>query len=85
METAPRLYSRVRPQADYRQSLEVLAFARAHAALAQNQVLTKSGFMVGLGEPTPDEVRTLLRDLRAAGTDVATIGQFCNPRGEICR
>ena len=41
-------------------------------------VLTKSGFMVGLGE-TPDEVRTLLRDLRAAGTDVATIGQYLQP------
>jgi lipoic acid synthetase len=74
METAPRLYSRVRPQADYQQSLEVLAFARGHAA----QVLTKSGFMVGLGE-TPDEVRTLLRDLHAAGTDVATIGQYLQP------
>jgi lipoic acid synthetase len=74
METAPRLYSRVRPQADYRQSLDVLAFARAHAA----GVLTKSGFMLGLGE-TPDEVRTLLGDLRAAGTDVATIGQYLQP------
>jgi len=74
METAPRLYSRVRPQANYRQSLEVLAFARAYAA----DVLTKSGFMVGLGE-TPDEVRTLLRDLRAAGTGVATIGQYLQP------
>jgi len=74
METAPRLYSRVRPQADYRQSLDVLAFARRHAA----RVLTKSGFMVGLGE-TPEEVRTLLRDLRAAGADVATIGQYLQP------
>jgi lipoic acid synthetase len=74
METAPRLYPRVRPQADYRQSLDVLAFARRHAP----GVLTKSGFMVGLGE-TPDEVRTLLRDLRAAGTDVATIGQYLQP------
>ena len=55
METAPRLYPRVRPQADYRQSLDVLAFARSHAP----GVLTKSGFMVGLGE-TPDEVRTAL-------------------------
>jgi lipoic acid synthetase len=78
METAPRLYSRVRPQADYRQSLEVLAFARRHAAHAQTPVLTKSGFMVGLGE-TPDEVRTLLRDLREVGTDVATIGQYLQP------
>jgi lipoic acid synthetase len=74
METAPRLYARVRPQADYRQSLDVLAFARAHAP----QVLTKSGFMVGLGE-TADEVHTLLRDLRASGTDVATIGQYLQP------
>ena len=52
METVPRLYRRVRPQADYRQSLDVLAFARRYRA----DVLTKSGFMVGLGE-TPDEVR----------------------------
>jgi len=78
LETAPRLYSRVRPQADYRQSLDVLAFARRHAAHSPTQVLTKSGFMVGLGE-TPDEVRTLLRDLRAVGTDVATIGQYLQP------
>src|SRR2546429_692468 len=41
METVPRLYTRVRPQADYRQSLDVLAFARRHAP----DVLTKSGFM----------------------------------------
>ena len=74
METAPRLYARVRPQADYRQSLDVLSFARSYAPGA----LTKSGFMVGLGE-TPDEVRTLLRDLRAAGTDIATIGQYLQP------
>jgi lipoic acid synthetase len=74
METAPRLYSRVRPQADYQQSLNVLAFAREYAPA----VLTKSGFMVGLGE-TPDEVRKLLRDLRAVATDVATIGQYLQP------
>jgi lipoic acid synthetase len=74
METAPRLYARVRPQANYRQSLDVLSFARSYAPGA----LTKSGFMVGLGE-TPDEVRTLLRDLRAAGTDIATIGQYLQP------
>ncbi|HYW47643.1 MAG TPA: lipoyl synthase, partial [Bryobacteraceae bacterium] len=74
METVARLYRRVRPQADYRQSLEVLAFARAYAP----DVLTKSGFMAGLGE-TEDEVHALLRDLRAAGTDVATIGQYLQP------
>ena len=74
METVPRLYKRVRPQAEYRQSLDVLAFARRHAG----RVLTKSGFMVGLGE-TPDEVEALLRDLLAAGTQVATIGQYLQP------
>jgi lipoic acid synthetase len=74
METVPRLYRRVRPQADYRQSLDVLAFARRYRA----DVLTKSGFMVGLGE-TPAEVEQLLRDLRSAEADVATIGQYLQP------
>ena len=74
METAPRLYPRVRPQADYLQSLRVLAFARKHRA----GVLTKSGFMVGLGE-SAQEVQALLRDLRAAHVDVATIGQYLQP------
>jgi lipoic acid synthetase len=74
VETVPRLYRRVRPQADYRQSLEVLAFARRHA----ESTLAKSGFMVGLGE-TEEEVRALLRDLRATGVDVATIGQYLQP------
>jgi len=72
METVPRLYARVRPQADYRQSLDVLAFARRYP------VLTKSGFMVGLGE-TEAEVHALLADLRTVGTNVATIGQYLQP------
>ena len=74
METVPRLYRRVRPQANYQQSLDVLALARRHAP----DVLTKSGFMVGLGE-TADEVHALLRDLHASGTEVATIGQYLQP------
>lgn len=74
METVPRLYRRVRPQADYRQSLEVLRFARKH----RPEVMTKSGFMAGLGE-TPDEVRQLLHDLREQDVDVATIGQYLQP------
>jgi lipoic acid synthetase len=74
METVARLYRRVRPQANYEQSLEVLAFARKYAA----DVLTKSGLMVGLGE-TRDEVKDLLRDLRQAQTDIATIGQYLQP------
>jgi lipoic acid synthetase len=74
METVGRLYARVRPQADYRQSLAVLAYARRH----RPDALTKSGFMVGLGE-TDAEVRTLMADLRQSGTDVATIGQYLQP------
>jgi lipoic acid synthetase len=74
METVPRLYRRVRPQADYRQSLEVLRFAREY----RPEVMTKSGFMVGLGESV-DEVEALLRDLREADVDVATIGQYLQP------
>ncbi len=74
METVPRLYRKVRPQADYRQSLDVLAFASQHSPA----VLTKSGFMVGLGE-TEAEVHQLLRDLKAHDVDVATIGQYLQP------
>lgn len=74
METVQRLYSRVRPQADYRQSLRVLEFARRYRPAA----LTKSGLMVGLGEQ-PAEVERLLADVREAGTGVATIGQYLRP------
>lgn len=74
METVARLYSRVRPQADYHQSLGVLKFAARY----RPDVLTKSGFMVGLGE-SDEEIRNLLRDLRDAGTKVATIGQYLQP------
>jgi lipoic acid synthetase len=74
METVPRLYSRVRPQANYRQSLEVLAFAKRY----RPDVLTKSGVMVGLGEK-PAEVQELLEDLVANDVDVATLGQYLQP------
>jgi lipoyl synthase len=74
IETVPRLYPRVRPQADYQQSLDVLDFARRY----RPDILTKSGLMVGLGE-TGLEVHELLRDLREAGTAVATIGQYLQP------
>ncbi len=74
METIARLYRRVRPQANYAQSLEVLRFAKTYAP----KLLTKSGFMVGLGEE-PAEAEQLLRDLRAVNVDVATIGQYLQP------
>jgi lipoic acid synthetase len=74
METVQRLYARVRPQARYQQSLDVLAFARRY----QPATLTKSGLMVGLGERV-EEVEELLRDLRAADVHIATIGQYLQP------
>jgi lipoic acid synthetase len=74
METVARLYRRVRPQANYRQSLDVLRFAKTY----RPEALTKSGLMVGLGEEPP-EVEQLLRDLVDANADVATIGQYLQP------
>jgi lipoic acid synthetase len=74
METVPRLYRKVRPQANYRQSLEVLRFAKRYRPTS----ITKSGAMVGLGE-TPREVEELLCDLRDAEVDVATLGQYLQP------
>jgi lipoic acid synthetase len=74
VETVPRLYLRVRPQADYQQSLDVLREARRYSP----ETLTKSGLMVGLGE-SRDEVKTLLEDLRAHDVDVVTIGQYLQP------
>ena len=74
METIERLYRRVRPQADYRQSLAVLGFAKSY----RPSTLTKSGLMAGLGEGQK-EVEQLLRDLRAVDVDVATIGQYLQP------
>jgi len=77
VETVPRLYRTVRPQADYQQSLDVLREARRYS----NSVLTKSGFMVGLGERQA-EVERLLEDLRAHAIDVVTIGQYLQPTRE---
>lgn len=74
METVRRLYRPVRPQAHYLQSLRVLRFAKIY----RPEALTKSGLMVGLGE-SPAEVEELFRDLLAASTDVATIGQYLQP------
>ena len=71
LETVARLYCRVRPQANYTRSLEVLRWAHRRCR-------TKSGFMVGLGEE-PREVEDLLADLRTAGVEILTIGQYLQP------
>jgi lipoic acid synthetase len=80
VETVPRLYPTVRPEADYRRSLAVLAHAKSRAGGAgmPPTLFTKSGLMLGLGE-TADEVRSCLADLRRAGCDIVTIGQYLSP------
>jgi lipoic acid synthetase len=74
LETVPRLYRQARPGADYAHSL---AFMQAFKA-RYPQVPTKSGLMVGLGE-TDDEILEVLRDLRANGVEMLTIGQYLAP------
>lgn len=74
VETVPRLYSQVRPQADYRRSLGLLSRAKA----LRPETVTKSGLMLGLGE-TGAEVAEVMRDLRDAGCDLLTIGQYLPP------
>ena len=72
VETPPAHYRRIRPQADYAQSLELLRRVRRAGGVP------KSGFMVGLGE-TDEEVRGVLRDLADAGCRIATVGQYMRP------
>ena len=74
LETVPRLYRQARPGADYAHSLRLLAeFTARHP-----EVATKSGLMVGLGE-TDEEIVQVMRDLRAHGCDMLTIGQYLQP------
>lgn len=73
VETVPRLYPRVRPQARYERSLAVLEFAARNAG-----TLVKSGLMVGLGERC-EEVEEVLRDLCRCGVSIVTIGQYLQP------
>jgi lipoic acid synthetase len=74
VETVERLYSRVRPQARYARSLEVLRRTKERGP----GLVCKSGIMVGLGEAR-DEVLATMRDIAAQGTDVLTVGQYLRP------
>ena len=74
IETVPRLYPAVRPQAKYGRSLEVLR----HVKEINPDGLTKSGFMVGLGE-AEEELHETMRDLREHEVDILTIGQYLRP------
>lgn len=74
LETVPRLYPRVRPQAVYERSLEVLRHTKERAP----DLVCKSGIMLGLGE-SPEEVLGTMRDIRDQGTDILTMGQYLRP------
>lgn len=74
LETVPRLYPKVRSGADYNRSLNLLAKTKEILP----DIVTKSGLMLGLGEEA-DEVENVLRDLRAAGCKMVTIGQYLAP------
>lgn len=74
VETVARLYPRIRPQSNYERSLEVLRRAKTLA----KKLLTKSGFMLGFGE-TEGEVMGVMEDLKAAGCDFITLGQYLRP------
>jgi len=77
VETVPRLYTAVRPVAKYQRSLDVLRWASEERI---DNMLTKSSLMLGLGE-TEDEVLAVARDLRDAGVDIVTFGQYLAPTG----
>jgi lipoic acid synthetase len=74
IETVPRLYPEVRPQANYQRSLELLERAAAH----MQPMATKSGLMLGLGE-MKEEVLEAMNDLRGAGCHLLTLGQYLPP------
>ena len=76
LETVPRLYRQARPGADYAHSLQLLRDFKVR----NPSVPTKSGLMVGLGE-TDDEILETMRDLRAHGVEMLTIGQYLAPSG----
>ncbi len=74
IETVKRLYPRVRPEADYYRTLKILK----EASVSSTGFPVKSGFMVGLGEKK-EEVVELLKDLRAVGCNILTVGQYLRP------
>ena len=78
VETVPRLYRRVRPDADYHQSQDLLRRAADWRDMQAPSLRVKSGIMVGLGE-TPDEVLELMADWRKSRVDIATLGQYLPP------
>ena len=77
LETVPRLYPHVRPQATYKRTIELLKFVK----LADNSISTKSGLILGLGE-TRGEVEEVMCELLGVSCDILTLGQYLQPSRE---
>ena len=75
IETVPRLYSQVRPLADYKRSLKLLEYAKEMV----NGLTVKSGLMLGLGEEW-DEIISVMQAIRDVGCDILTLGQYLSPK-----
>jgi lipoic acid synthetase len=72
IETVRRLFPSIRPQGKYQRSIDLLAWAKQYG------MMTKSGLIIGMGE-IHDEIHEVMRDLRAVGCDIMTIGQYLQP------
>ena len=77
-ETVPRMYRKARPGSKYERTLGLLAEASRRRETGEYSGRVKTGIMVGIGE-TPDEIRATLRDIRASGVEILTIGQYLQP------
>jgi lipoic acid synthetase len=78
METVPRLYRKARPGSRYDRSLALLADASRRRDAGEYDGRIKTGIMLGLGE-APEEIRSTLRDIRGAGVEILTMGQYLQP------
>ena len=78
METVPRMYRKARPGSRYVRSLELLAEASRRRDAGEYAGRVKTGIMLGLGEE-PEEIRETLRDIRGAGVEIMTLGQYLQP------
>ncbi|MDZ7838655.1 MAG: lipoyl synthase [Actinomycetota bacterium] len=80
LETISENYARIRPEASYKSSLNILKNAKR----SRENIFTKTGFMLGLGENL-SQVKKLLEDIRSTGCDMVTIGQYLRPSGQQYR
>ena len=74
IETVPSLYETVRPEADYKRSLDVLSYVKKNSP----NIITKTGIMTGLGE-TYEEIEETIKDIKNANLDILTLGQYIRP------